>query len=323
MIHLSENPDLQYELTPNFEGRAWRTDVKINSDGFRGNEFTRMDPSSYRILVLGDSVAFGISLPVEASFPYRTEELIRKEFPRFEVRNLSVVGYNTFQEVTLLERKGLEYHPNLVVIGYCLNDPMTFAFDLIYLRRLQEYSNNFLFRSRLMLFVARRLDRAHLTTFLQDQNDPGIFSRVYRNRIDPIGPEEKFLRRLIRSSENTFPAVYYSHEAHVGLIRYAFRRLSELSVKNRFKVVIVIIPALEQRDGKYPYRNQHRIVQYEASRFNFDILDTTDQFMKYGMDRLRMLRSDKIHPNEEGHRILAETLASYIRTLPWKEKRPH
>ena len=57
----SAYPDLKYELTPGASGRVWGTDLKINSQGFRGPE-PSSNPSTQRVIVLGDSIAFGNNL---------------------------------------------------------------------------------------------------------------------------------------------------------------------------------------------------------------------------------------------------------------------
>ena len=39
-----------------------------------------------------------------------------------EVINLAVPGYNTAQEIEMLRMKGLLYHPDVVILGWCDND---------------------------------------------------------------------------------------------------------------------------------------------------------------------------------------------------------
>lgn len=79
-----------------------------------------------RVVVLGDSVPNDPSIPFRQRFPKQLEALLAKQAPagrRVEVVNVSCEGYNTLQEVRLLEKVGLRYQPDLIVLTYVLNDP--------------------------------------------------------------------------------------------------------------------------------------------------------------------------------------------------------
>jgi len=77
-----------------------------------------------RVLVLGDSVAFGMDVADGESWP---ERLAR---PGLEVVNLAVPGFGTDQELLRLEREGLAYRPDVIVVGFCLaNDLVDNALD--------------------------------------------------------------------------------------------------------------------------------------------------------------------------------------------------
>ena len=71
----------------------------------------------------------------EDTYPARTAALLQHEHPsgspRFEAYNLGVCGYNTTQELALLEHLGLKLLPDCVVLGYVLNDaePPLFEVD--------------------------------------------------------------------------------------------------------------------------------------------------------------------------------------------------
>ena len=67
ILRPSEHPLVRYELTPGASGRAWETNIAINSHGFRGPEPMPHPYSGYRILFLGDSITMGISLKVVVS----------------------------------------------------------------------------------------------------------------------------------------------------------------------------------------------------------------------------------------------------------------
>ncbi|TKC95223.1 SGNH/GDSL hydrolase family protein [Polyangium fumosum] len=83
-------------------------------------------PGVLRVVVLGDSVPNDPSIPFRRRFPRQLEALLAQKAPagqKVEVVNVSCEGYNTVQEVRLLESVGLRYEPDLVVLAYVLNDP--------------------------------------------------------------------------------------------------------------------------------------------------------------------------------------------------------
>jgi lysophospholipase L1-like esterase len=118
------DPDLGWRLRPGVEGRWFGTPVKINAKGLRGPEIDYAKPPGvFRVLYLGDSVTFGFGLADHAeTFPYRVAEVLREHGDAVETVNAGVDGYSPWQERLFLEREGLRYDPDLVVVTFVLND---------------------------------------------------------------------------------------------------------------------------------------------------------------------------------------------------------
>lgn len=117
---------LGQRLSPNYDGWFAGVPAHTNSLGFRDTrEYSVVKPpGTFRILVLGDSVTFGHGALYETSYPYLLEQRLREWRPevKWEVWNLGVPGYNTLQELAYLEQVGERYAPDLVVVGFFLND---------------------------------------------------------------------------------------------------------------------------------------------------------------------------------------------------------
>jgi lysophospholipase L1-like esterase len=97
----------------------------LNSDGFRNREISREKPSSvFRIICLGDSWTFGVNVDQDQAYPQQLEALLRREYPdrRFEVVNLGVMGYSSFQGLELLKRYAIFLDPDLLISGFGMND---------------------------------------------------------------------------------------------------------------------------------------------------------------------------------------------------------
>jgi hypothetical protein len=90
--------------------------VSLNARGFRGRELAlpRVDDRT-RVVVLGDSIAFGLGVSDEETF----SALLDARDNGIEVANLAVQGYGPDQELLLLSREGLRYEPDVVVLAFC------------------------------------------------------------------------------------------------------------------------------------------------------------------------------------------------------------
>ncbi|MCB9745311.1 MAG: SGNH/GDSL hydrolase family protein [Alphaproteobacteria bacterium] len=97
----------------------------INHLGFRDTERDpARTPGVQRVLLLGDSVAYGFCdqrgpLPLDRLLNARLEAELG---PDVEVFNLGVSGYDAFQEVRMLELRGLALQPDLVLVAAVAND---------------------------------------------------------------------------------------------------------------------------------------------------------------------------------------------------------
>lgn len=99
--------------------------VRLNSEGFRERELPREKTAgTLRVVCIGDSWTFGTNVNVEESYPRRLEALLRREFPgrEFEVFNLGMIGYSSFQGLEQLKRRALALEPDIVLIGFAMND---------------------------------------------------------------------------------------------------------------------------------------------------------------------------------------------------------
>jgi len=92
---------------------------RTNSRGARSREIGYERTAGLRrILVLGDSFAWGHGVEDDETFASRLERLL----PRTEVVNLGVSAYGLPQEIRYFELEGRRYGPDVVVLALCSND---------------------------------------------------------------------------------------------------------------------------------------------------------------------------------------------------------
>lgn len=118
------HPVMQYVNRENYAGtfanREFRTAVRINSHGLRDREYPyEKGAGTTRCLVLGDSFAFGWGVEAEESVAKMMEARERG----VEFLNGGCSGWGTRQEFQFLREEGIRYHPDVVLLFYCDNDP--------------------------------------------------------------------------------------------------------------------------------------------------------------------------------------------------------
>lgn len=117
--------ELGWKHRPGAEDSYWGERVKINSHGMRGPERGPEKPAGVRrVLVLGDSVVFGLGLEDDAeTLPALLEqELCRRNEFVVECLDAAVCGWSPWQQQRFLEREGERWQPDLVLLSFVLND---------------------------------------------------------------------------------------------------------------------------------------------------------------------------------------------------------
>jgi hypothetical protein len=105
--------------------RLYSSMVTLNARGLRDPERPLAKPAgTWRTVVLGDSYMFGQGVAQDSTCARHLERMLaRPGGPRVEVVNTSHTGLNTANERAMLDTLGMRFEPDLVLLGYMLNDP--------------------------------------------------------------------------------------------------------------------------------------------------------------------------------------------------------
>ena len=110
-----------YRNRPNLKGQFWGAPVTINSLGLRDREVS-LEPADneFRILLLGNSGAFGLGVADEDTYSSRLEQQLNRDADgmTYRVINMGVPSYNTEQELIQLQSLGLSLDPDLVLLMF-------------------------------------------------------------------------------------------------------------------------------------------------------------------------------------------------------------
>jgi len=110
----ASNLDARYMLPRSFDAH-----IRCNSQGLRGGEVPREKPAGRtRVAVLGDSFMWGYGVEDDEVFAH----VLTREIPDSDAVNLAANGYSTVQELIRFEDVGVDYDPDVVVVGFYWND---------------------------------------------------------------------------------------------------------------------------------------------------------------------------------------------------------
>jgi len=90
-----------------------------NAERYRGELIPFNSPTT-KIVVLGDSHSFGIGVQDDETYSHRLNELLAG---KYQVVNLSNGGWGLTHEIARFLSLGTKYHPKIVIIQFCENDP--------------------------------------------------------------------------------------------------------------------------------------------------------------------------------------------------------
>ena len=99
--------------------------LNFNSDGFRGEEFSKEKSSNtYRIFMVGGSTMLGAETTNDTTIPSILQKMLDKQNLNLEIEviNAGISGGNTSTEVELIKSKLVNYNPDLIIMYDGWND---------------------------------------------------------------------------------------------------------------------------------------------------------------------------------------------------------
>ena len=302
-LHLPDK-ELGWVMKPNQHSYTHDHPVVTNSLGLRSPEISfQKGPTDLRVMCLGDSQVFGNGVAQEETHAARLESMLRARMParRVDVINAGVAGYDTVQEVKLLERLAPSLKPDIVTIGFYLNDIVEVGQSkdrYVIDAQSGEFQRTGLIKQFTPYRLIYLLKRSRVVTFVYSQYG-----------IHRMAAEENITKRVLLGK--TPPSL----EPSWPVIEKALLRAETLGKSQGFRVIVFPVPAVQEFLGNYPdeqYRSRFLAV---AEKLGLDHFDPTPQMKAVGGEIDKYFIQWDGHINPTTHNLIAEDLAKRVMAI--------
>ena len=229
-------------------------------------------PGVFRIVVLGDSITmFG-------RYTEHLEDILTgRHGLKVEVWNCSIGGHGIADYYHNLEHRVLGYKPDMVIIGFCLND---FQLTPVIFRGVDGKPH---------CYRPMRLLKGNFDNWLF------YHSNLYRQLLTR-------LEARLQERRGLYPET-------VG--RFYLRAIQELCRKRRLPLLSMIFPYFRyDSEETVEYQTMKKVIMESGVEW----IDLHTAFSREERRRFLLWPSppDDIHPNDEAHQIVAEVLAKHL-----------
>lgn len=298
-----KDDQLGWKMRPNANDRWKGVPVQVNANGMRGpNVPLQRGEKECRLLYLGDSVTFGFGLPLHHTYPSLVEESLSISHDcNITTVNMAVGGYATWQENLVFQETGVRYDPDLVIIGFVLND----VTDKYNLRRFGGRSEAYQLESskRVASFLRRN---SNIYDRLQDIIETIRFGRdkvAGAERIEELRAGALFLR----------PDRPEIQRAWVEVLK-EMKEIVDRCHSEKIPALLVVLPMAKQLNEPVGFAGPQAKLRQFAIQNQVGFLDllpvfTAESRTEQGIGRIFL---DRVHLTSEGSRIAASKIAEEI-----------
>jgi len=278
-------------------GLRFIEEIDYNSVGYRDIEHNLTKPEGiYRIAVIGDSFTFGNGINNFSEIYPRLLQKILDDYygkSKFEVIIFAKPGYSTLDELEVLKNEVINYDPDLIVLGYYINDAeglgSRVGFENLFFQHFTypyEVGSYLYTHSYFYYFMESRM-KSFLTILGVDFGSYINYTHHLYSESNPFYDEANQLFKEFVNESRSMDA----------------------------DVLVAMIPLFNSFDN-YPFFDVTEQIKNLSENSGAVFVDTFPYFNKLtngNADSLRVSFADG-HMNEEGHRIMAAILFNKIRT---------
>lgn len=309
-----------------FKTSEFETDIVINSSGVRDSEIGPKPADERRIVVLGDSIVLSVQVQATETFCARLQERLNARRapgdPSYRVINAGVQGYGPVEELSFFEHVASRFEADVVLVAvYVGNDAMEAhdSGDAVLPRSPSEPAAGGVSaattRPSPWPLWLRRLVRRSMVLQTVRLRTLTLLERY--SRVHPID----------RALTMYLPDLPPDMQRGLAVTRECIRRIAEAAGARGARTGIVLVPARFQIDdanfeslAAIAAEGGHTLVRDAASeRFASALgglgLPMTDTLpaLRAASGRTRVFMRSTAHFTTDGHEIVADALAGFLR----------
>ncbi len=307
-----------YELNPDHP--------EISAQGLRDKEYPySKTPGTTRVLVLGDSVAYGLYVSAEQAFPSVLERPLRQVRPGMEVINAAVSGYTPYNELHLYMDKLRLFGPDIVIVAFSMNDIVDPTLHW-------NYTQDEIIEVPTEAIPNPQYHEAHIVPTVEAIRDSSALPWAEElARLQSRITSKDFLddeRRFSTENGRRWPT-YITGEDVISIktlmdydsqewvwLRGMYDELLAAVEADGGRMVLLALPLSYQLDPAYPYLPQDLLRRY-ADQSGMEFVDVLPAFRKHKDERLFQDEEhgykDIWHLTRRGHQLVAEELEKVLR----------
>jgi len=351
------HPVLGWRHTPNASFELVRSEYQIterfNSRGVRGPEYSLdKPPGEYRIVIIGDSFAEGITVNFDMLF----SEVMKRRLnmageQRFEVINLGVAGYSTDQQLLLYRTEGKRYHPDLTILMVYDND-IWFNAQMYYTMAGRGSKPLFQLVNGELNLTTTPVPRESVEEASANRDSSSRLGRI-KSALNEYSHVYRWVRTRVRNtaslqslfvslgimdanSRTSIPLQYGIYKrAYSPETQYAWTMTKALiaelkkeveSADSKFVVFHAPFNATIRTEYWTRFKQNYGVtdIEWSASRVNEELESVLEQLDIEFLNPVESLRRSAVrervhferdpHWNENGNRVVGELMAEYVRT---------
>ncbi len=283
------NNDYGYALAANFKGRYSQPEFSISIDtnamAMRDGDHSA-DPAGFRLLGIGDSLAFGVGVELEETYLSLLEKMLSFAKGNIRVIKAGVPGYSTYNEMKFLERECGRLRPDMVLVQFWWDDlgceRLTYLEDAGFLVS-NKIKGNIQFR----LFLNR-----HLRSY-------ALLRRLFT----------LMLKRPLFKTPLTGAALHpLEFKEPFRITLGQFDAIESICRKNKAECIFILIPSRDFVQGTKDRQHAWETWVELVKNSKFAYIDLLPALKKACSDKTGVFFKADPHLSAYGNRIVAETV---------------
>jgi lysophospholipase L1-like esterase len=283
-------------------------EVRTNSLGFRGPDVG--EKSGTRVLFIGDSITLGDYLHEEDTFVRRVEGLFSDAGQEVQTINAGVGGIGLANELAVLLETGLRVDPDVVVVGFYLNDAMSSnGVEVLQIPAFLRWS-------RLLQHLAQRLP--DVVQGERSETDKSM-RRAWADEVatafppvegDPLEDPAAFPSLMQEAWKDWGSAWSAGAWTRIVPVIEEFERQAEL---HDFELLFLCFPVRAQVEASFLFDHPQQRLARELKRLDIPLLDLLPLLREEQRSGAEELFYDQCHHTPHGNLRIAEWVHDFLK----------